>query len=271
MTVSPTSSSPAEPLLARARELLQAAEREGTPLRLLGGAGIRVLLGGRIHPRFERALADIDLITTRRAAAAVESLLQAQGLEPEPRFNALNGARRLLFFDPAAGAQVDVFVERFEMCHPLPLAERLLLREHTLPAAELAMTKLQIVALNAKDRDDLYALLAALDVGDVDFEPPRPPARDAPPAASDVLNAARIAQLAAEDWGLHHTFELNLARLRQQAEQAQLPDQLVSLLSERIAALQRALEDAPKSRAWRLRARIGERKRWYEEPEEVDR
>jgi hypothetical protein len=29
------------------------------------------------------------------------------------------------------------------------------------------------------------------------------------------------------------------------------------------------VEEAPKSRSWRLRAKIGDRKRWYELPEEV--
>jgi hypothetical protein len=31
------------------------------------------------------------------------------------------------------------------------------------------------------------------------------------------------------------------------------------------------MEAAPVSRGWKLRARIGERRRWYDEPEEVDR
>ena len=29
------------------------------------------------------------------------------------------------------------------------------------------------------------------------------------------------------------------------------------------------IEDEPKSRAWRMRSKIGDRKRWYELPEEV--
>ena len=33
--------------------------------------------------------------------------------------------------------------------------------------------------------------------------------------------------------------------------------------------LQRAADETPKSRGWKLRARIGERKRWYELPEET--
>ena len=40
-------------------------------------------------------------------------------------------------------------------------------------------------------------------------------------------------------------------------------------LAAQIASLQQAIEDAPKSRAWRLRSRVGERVRWYETPEEV--
>jgi hypothetical protein len=31
------------------------------------------------------------------------------------------------------------------------------------------------------------------------------------------------------------------------------------------------MEAEPKSRGWKMRAKIGERKRWYELPEEVDR
>ncbi len=38
---------------------------------------------------------------------------------------------------------------------------------------------------------------------------------------------------------------------------------------EQIAAIQRAVADAPKSRGWRIRSRVGERVRRYETPEEV--
>ena len=54
------------------------------------------------------------------------------------------------------------------MCHVLPLTERLTLMAATLPAAEVLMTKLQIVQLNAKDRGDLYALLHSHEVADHD-------------------------------------------------------------------------------------------------------
>ena len=43
------------------------------------------------------------------------------------------------------------------------------------------------------------------------------------------------------------------------------------LKAAQIADLRTAIDEAPKSTRWRLRAKVGERKRWYEEPEEVDR
>jgi hypothetical protein len=36
-----------------------------------------------------------------------------------------------------------------------------------------------------------------------------------------------------------------------------------------VEALLRAIEAAPKSLGWKARARVGERVRWYETPEEV--
>lgn len=40
-------------------------------------------------------------------------------------------------------------------------------------------------------------------------------------------------------------------------------------VADRLRRLRAELDTVPKSRAWKLRSRIGERKRWYELPEEV--
>ncbi len=272
----------ADPLEAEARRLLDAARDQGAPLRLLGGMGIRVLLGGRLAPELAREIEDLDFITTRRAGRAVERLLAAEGWEPQRRFNALHGARRLLFEGPAArdadpptgeaGAaavatrRIDVFVGDFRMCHVLPLAERLDAWEGTLPAAELLLSKLQIVALNAKDRGDLYALLLGCEVAESDAQPGAP---GEPPRAA--ICARRVAALTAGDWGLSHTVALNFARLREGLAQTALAAAQRERVQGRIDALAEAIEQAPKSRAWRLRARVGERRRWYEDPEEIAR
>lgn len=243
-------------LIEEARHLSEAAAREQADARLLGGMGIRLLLGERMDARFRRDIADLDFIATKRGARALERILEQEGWQPERQFNALNGARRLLFEEPGGAHKIDVFVERFEMCHALPLAERLTVLPETLPAAELAITKLQIVSLNEKDRGDLYAMLLALEVAAHD---------------EDAINASRIAELTSADWGLHHTVELNLDRLSDGLAACGLDADRQALVRERIGRLAAAIEQAPKSRAWRLRARIGERKLWYDEPEEVDR
>ena len=40
-------------------------------------------------------------------------------------------------------------------------------------------------------------------------------------------------------------------------------------VAAQVRAVRAVIEAAPKSRAWRLRSRIGERVKWYETPEEV--
>lgn len=239
-------------LPAEGQGIVADADARGLRVRLLGGIAIRLLLGDRFDAAFDRPYRDVDVICGRKDGRGLEQLLAERGWAPAAEFNALNGSRRLLFHDPASEAQVDVFVGEFSMCHSLPLADSLDRPGPSLPATDLVMTKLQIVELNAKDRSDLYALLAGCDVGDGD------------PTA---IEPARMAALTARDWGLHHTFELNLARLREGVESGEGP----AAATVAIDALAQAMEAEPKSRGWKMRARIGEKKRWYELPEEVDR
>jgi hypothetical protein len=243
-------------LLEEGPQLARDAEQQGLTARLIGGVGIRILLGDRFDPAFARPLHDIDLFTRRRDSRKLEGVIKEHGWQPSREFNALNGNRRLLFNDPNSEAQIDVFVEAFEMAHPLPLADGLREPGLTLPGTELLMTKLQIVKLNEKDRDDCYALFNGCAIGD---------------SGPVTIDPARIAHLTGHDWGLHHTFELNLARLSSDLGSSSLPADRTNVIADGIAAVSTAMEAEPKSRGWRLRARIGERKQWYEEPEEVRR
>jgi hypothetical protein len=248
-------------LVAEAERLLAAIDAAGVRARLLGGMAIRLLLGDRMDPIFEREIADLDFVCASGAGRRLGEVLVEAGYLADEQFNALNGARRLLFVDPLHGRQIDVFVGSFEMCHGLPLAERIEARPGTLPAAELLMTKLQIVELNRKDQRDAFALLDGAEVADADRGDD----------GADAINAARIASLTAQDWGLQHTFELNFERLRETVAELELADGRRERVAARIDALADAIDAAPKSRRWKMRARIGERKQWYEEPEEVQR
>jgi hypothetical protein len=241
-------------VLEEGRRVVDAAEAAGVPARLLGGAAISLRTLQWLHPALRRTPLDIDVATAGGAGRALAGALRAAGYRPDEAFNRLEGHRRMLFHDDANGRQLDVFVREFAMCHSIPIGERLTLEPVTLPLAELTLTKLQIVELNAKDRLDLYALLATHPVGDAD---------------GSMINAARIARVCARDWGLYRTATLNLERLR--AHLGELPVDRAT--RERIAGgvdvTAEAIEGAPKSRGWRLRARVGERLRWYEQPDEV--
>jgi hypothetical protein len=47
-----------------------------------------------------------------------------------------------------------------------------------------------------------------------------------------------------------------------------LPKDSSRLIADRLASLWQRIEAAPKSTKWRIRGRIGDRVRWYDEPEE---
>lgn len=241
-------------IVEEAKRVLELAGEQGVPLRILGGVAIFLRAPEALPPALERTYGDVDFVTAKGSSAPVQGLFRGTGYEPHVAFNALHGAERLLFFDNGNERQVDVFVGGFKMSHEVPVAERLELEPDTLPLAELLVTKLQIAELNEKDVRDALAL----------FHGHRVDERD-----GDAINSARIAGLCRTDWGLWRTLTGNLAACRDHLAQYDLPeDEKVRVRGEMDALLDR-IEREPKSRTWKLRARIGERKRWYALPEEV--
>lgn len=225
--------------------MLAAAGAERVPLRLLGGVAVRLRCSGP-----EREFKDLDFATSKKGSGDAQDLLRRLGYEPHVGFNAMNARERLLFFDDAHGRQVDVFVGSFRMCHEIPLEARLEVDSHTVPLAELLLTKLQIIELNEKDVHDALTLLDEHDATDDDTG----------------VNAGRIASLCAADWGLWRTITANLDAVASHLDRYDVDRDRVS---SRLARLQERITSEEKSRSWRLRAKVGERKRWYELPEEV--
>ena len=224
------------------------------PLRLLGGVAIHLRGTSRVPESLTRSYADLDFVTRRGAGGVVGVFFRNEGYTAQTAFNALHGNERLLFFDDEHDRQVDVFVGKFRMSHEIQLDERLELEPQTLPLAELLLTKLQVIEMNEKDLRDALALLLDHPVGDTD---------------GDTVNAARIASLCSSDWGLWRTFTRNVEWCRDHLAGHELPDETIALLHERLDRILERIEAEPKTRGWKLRAKIGERKRWYELPEEV--
>jgi hypothetical protein len=138
------------------------------------------------------------------------------------------------------------------------LEDRLQLHPQTLSPADLLLTKLQIVELNAKDTQDLLALL--LDV------PPLEPGGN----PGEAIDVERMLDLCSHDWGWYRTVQDNLQHVAASAQQL-LPAVEADVVKRRVEEIAATLDRAPKSAAWRLRAVVGRRMAWYELPEEVRR
>ena len=239
-------------VVSEGQRLLARAAEADVPLRLLGGVAIKLRAPGELLPAFRRSYADLDFVTAKKGAGRAAELFRNEGYEPHVAFNALHGKERLLFFDVDNDRQVDVFVGAFAMSHKIPLEARLEVDPVSIPLAELLLTKLQIAELNEKDIRDALALLEGHPVGDADGE---------------TVNAGRIAALCAADWGLWRTITGNLDTCCALAPGYDVPNR--AGVEARLQELLHRIEAEPKTRSWRLRAKIGERKRWYELQDEV--
>jgi hypothetical protein len=240
---------PVADLQEEAARILAAAEADNFPLRLLGGVAIYFQCpSAQSDARFQRAYKDFDFVTLGKWGGKTKALFTRLGYTANQAFNALHGYQRLLFWDMPHERQVDIFIDRMQMCHTIDFRSRLHLDSRTLPLADLLLTKLQIVEVNEKDLIDTMALFQDHEV-----------------LANDTgLNSAYIARLTASDWGLYKTLTTNLQKARTFALERTFPEQIPM----RISALLEAIEAQPKSLSWKTRAMIGERVRWYELPEE---
>ena len=247
------SGGPLTDIVAEAERVLDAAEAQGVVLRLIGGLAVHAH-AHPMHPALARSYGDIDTATVKGQNRPVTDLLTGLGYEPAQQFNALHGATRMLFHDRPNDRKFDVFVNGFELNHSIPITARIDVEQRTIPLAELLLTKLQVVELTDKDMRDAVALLVGHTVGESDGE---------------TINGGVIAALTADDWGLWRTTQLNLERLRDGAGTLGLEEADRQLVLQRIDSLWERIEQEPKSRRWRLRARVGDRKRWYQLPDEV--
>jgi hypothetical protein len=245
-------------LEAEMRRLIAAAQEQDIFLRVLGGLAIKVHSAHANHRSLERKYPDIDFVTNKAGAKRLLDFLPEMGYTPNKTFNTLSGDRRQLWYDEAHGRQIDIFIGDFTMCHTLPLADRLHVEPLTLPLAELFLSKAQIVELNRKDVLDLLTLLLDHEAG---------------PSDEESINTDLVAGLCAKDWGLYTTVSMTIQKLHSflDEEEIDLDEGHAQTIKRRLVAIQKAMDEAPKTMGWKMRARIGTRVRWYEEVEEVQR
>jgi hypothetical protein len=242
---------PLADLRQEAPRVLDELDRRGIPARAVGGLAVHLRCPSAARPPLARDYKDLDLAAAFAAVRPLTQALEDLGYEADREFNALHGRERLLFWDAANGRQLDVFVDRMVLCHTLELADRLALEPRTVPLADLLLAKLQVVEVNERDLKDAAAILA-------DHE-----------LAADGVDPDRVADVLAADWGWWRTATGTLDRVAAYAGEL---DGFAgaAAVAERVGVLGERIEAAPKSRRWRMRAKVGERKRWYELPEEIN-
>jgi hypothetical protein len=236
--------------------VIDAGDEAGVVVRVIGGVAVAMHAGDGLDPGLRRTTEDLDFVVPKSGRPKLDDVFAAAGLEPERRFNALNGAERRIYHT-AGGVKADVFIGEFRMCHVIPMEQERLTRDApTAPLAELVITKAQVVELTMKDALDLVALLSEHELGDHD---------------DGVINTGHVGELCGRDWGLWRTLHQTLGQVGTLLDQLPVADATRAVTRERIAALTVAVDEAPKSQKWKMRSRIGDRKVWYELPEDPTR
>lgn len=256
--------------LAESLRIVDAADARGLTVRLMGGMAVRAHAPAWTA-RSRRTEVDLDFATTSRDRSGLYELLAIEGYTPDRQHNALFGRKQAYFVDVVRKRPVDVLVDTLEMCHRIEFGDRLTASRPTLPLADLLLSKLQVVKINRKDVLDALVLLAEHPIGPDD-------GAEVSSHGTGTINLPRIVAHTSNDWGWWRTVTGNLDKLDQFLATDLQPDDLDLGEGRRprfdpsaqVAALREGIEAAPKSTKWKLRARIGERRPWYEEPEEME-
>jgi hypothetical protein len=244
-------------IVREAERIITESERQGILLRLVGGLAIYLTSPKAAeHPRLKRSYADLDVVGLQTSVRKIKELFIGLGYQPDQRFNALHGSSRLIFYDLSHHRHVDVFLDYFRMCHTLDLRQRLLAGRLTIPLVDLLVTKLQVRQLNAKDVQDILAILLDHELSNEEQE--------------NRIDLSYLCKLTSCDWGLYTSVSDSLRQVCEtMSDFLQGEDQRQVL--EKIGDILQAMQNVPKSTRWKLRAIIGRRVEWFDLPDEVNR
>jgi len=242
-----------------AERITSAAKEEGVLLRMIGALAFNVHCPkfGYLQEAIGRSYTDIDFASYGKQATKISKLFAELGYQEDFMVTRLFGSGRMLFHDTGGNRHCDVFLDKLAFSHDIPFQDRLEVDEPTAPLAELLLEKMQIVKLNRKDVVDTIMLLREHQLGDSD---------------DDIINAQHIANLCSRDWGLWKTVTTNLDRIRELTKDMEkLAQEDKTDVTGKIEKLVTRINDEPKSTGWKMRARIGEKRKWYRDVEELSR
>jgi hypothetical protein len=237
--------------------LIDAANAKNIQVRAIGGLAVEAH-NRKNHPLFKREFGDLDFVIASKQRREFEAFMPEVNYSPHRQFNILNGDQRQIYYHNDNDMKIDIFVGDFEMCHKIPLENRLTFDPVTIPLTELLLSKAQIVELNRKDMMDITSLLLNNETGNDD---------------KDMINLPILARLCSQDWGLYKTTSINLGHVEKlmKEESVDLTQEERNLVLSRVREIQKTFEQMPKPLPWQIRDRVGTRVKWYIEVEEVRR
>jgi hypothetical protein len=238
--------------------VLDEAKKRGVTLRLLGAIAFRWHCPEHKSMQYSlgRKLTDIDFASLSREAPQVQRLFHDLGCSENEMVMRLFGSERRIFYYPDSEIHSDVFFDRLKFCHDIELSRRLAIDYPTIPIADLLLEKLQIVEINEKDLIDSAMLLREHPVSD---------------SESETINAEYISDLCSKDWGMWRTITGNLERLTGSMPRLIDDETHRETVVNRISSLMTSIDSKPKTFAWKMRAKIGDKKKWYRDVEELER
>jgi hypothetical protein len=239
------------------QRIITACKEADILLRVIGSLAFQIHCPkyGYLQAAMGRAYTDIDFAAYNKQIKEIRSLMAGLGYRENSEVYIVSQGERSIFEKPDIGIHIDVFYEKLSFSHVIHWNGRLEVDDPTIPLAELLLEKMQIVKINEKDVIDTIMLLLEHPLGEHDRE---------------TINIKFIAELCSTDWGLWRTITMNLEKVRQLSQgYTQLEADKKANVDGQVKAALARIEQAPKTLAWRLRARVGDRVKWYKDVDEV--
>ncbi len=237
--------------------ILKASDDANVLLRVIGSLAFQMHCPqfGYLQAAMGRAYTDIDFGAYSRQNKQITEMMTKMGYVENREVYIASEGERAIFDKPGTGLHVDIFYEKLDFCHAIYWKDRLEIDSPTIPLTELLLEKMQIVQINEKDIIDTIMLLLEHPLGDTDKE---------------TINIKLAAQLCANEWGLWRTTTMNLEKVKQLAgHYTQLTPEQIAKVAFQVDEITARLNSEPKSPAWRIRDRVGDRIKWYKEVDEV--
>lgn len=211
---------------------------------------------------------DLDLVAYSKQGRQVGQVFKQLGFKPDEMVNGFFGDRRLIFYSPQGTYHVDIFLNKLEFSHTVefgekPGAGRLELDSPTITLTDLILEKLQIHEINHKDLIDMIIVFLGHPVSSNGV------------SEKESVDGAYISKILGDDWGFWYDSVANLNKVKSLANelttQGKLTNEQASTVSHEVDKLVNMANSVPKTKRWEVRSKVGTKKPWYREVEEVVR